>query len=76
MTVREEGCLGVVEENAHLGVPLRLAQQKLVTGGVLLAGDDRCHMDQLVVAVLAGQREHHPLPLPLEVTTVNRNNLK
>ena len=75
MTVREESRPPVVEERGQFGVSFCLLKQKAVARRVLLGCDDGYHVDEPAVAVLAGERQHYPVPLPLQMSGINCNHL-
>lgn len=75
VTVREESRPPVVEESSHFGILHGLLEHEPVARRVLLGCDGRCHVDEPVVAVLAGECQHHPVPLALQMSSINCNNL-
>ena len=64
-----------LEKFLQVGVLLHLRQEERVVGGVLLVADDEREQHQLVVGVLPGSDEHHPIPCPLYVTPIDLDKL-
>lgn len=63
------------QECLHVVVLARLLKEESVVGLVLLVGEDRGDVDDVVVAVLHGEDVHYPLPRPFQVASVHGHNL-
>ena len=74
-TVREGSRPPVVEESGYSGFLFACWKNIAVGRRVLLACHGRCHVDEPVLAVFTGERQHHPVPLPLQMSCINCNHL-
>lgn len=75
MTVKEECRISAVEESGLFGVSLGLLKTNAVARRLFLGCLSRCHVDEHVVAVFAGEHQHHPVALPVTTSGINRNHL-
>lgn len=73
--VREDRGLAVLEHALHVGVLLHLLVHPGVVIAVLLVTDDRRHVYESVVGVLAGRDQHLSMPLALEVARIHAEQL-
>lgn len=70
------GCRVLVsDECRELGVPLAFAREKVIALTRLLLGDNGCHIDYLIIAILAPKYGHHAVPNVLHGRGVNEKYL-